>query len=314
LAYTNVTSRTDAAALVPEEVSKEMLGKATEKSAVLQMFRPVPVGRAQVRFPVLSPSRSPTSWRRHRSPQTTEINWANKFMNVEEIAAIMPVPDNVIADVDANIWDEAMPLLAGGGRPHPRPGRPLRHERPELVADERPVGAHQRRQQRHRGLRGHGGRILRRHRRPVRQGRGRRLRRHRLGRRRLRQEQAPHRPRLAGPQARRRPGLRRRRHPRRLRDRLPDARPLAHHVGSPRLFGGDWSQFVVGVRQDITWRVLDQAVIQDNTGAIVYNLAQQKMVALNRFRVGGRSRTRSTTTSPPSPPATRAAPSSSLTN
>jgi hypothetical protein len=50
---------------------------------------------------------------------------------------------------------------------------------------------------------------------------------------------------------------------------------------------GDWSQFVVGVRQDITMKILTEAVIQDNTGAIVYNLAQQDMTAIRlTFRVG----------------------------
>jgi HK97 family phage major capsid protein len=112
LAFTNLTSRTDAAALVPEEVSNEMLGKATEQSAVLARFRRVPVGRNQVRFPVLSAL--PIAYFVGGDTglkQTTEVNWANKFLNVEEIATIMPVPDNVLADVDANIWDEAMPLL-----------------------------------------------------------------------------------------------------------------------------------------------------------------------------------------------------------
>jgi hypothetical protein len=36
----------------------------------------------------------------------------------------------------------------------------------------------------------------------------------------------------------------------------------------------------MGIRKDISWKLLDQAVIQDNTGAIVYNLAQQDMVAM----------------------------------
>jgi hypothetical protein len=76
------------------------------------MFRKVPVGRAQVRFPVLSAL--PTAYFVTGDTglkQTTEVNWANKFLNIEEIATIMPVPDNVIADIDANVWDEAMPLL-----------------------------------------------------------------------------------------------------------------------------------------------------------------------------------------------------------
>jgi hypothetical protein len=61
--------------------------------------------------------------------------------------------------------------------------------------------------------------------------------------------------------------------------------PSGSAVASAIMF--DPSEFVVGVRQDITYKVLDQAVIQDNTGAIVYNLAQQDMVAMRCvFRAG----------------------------
>jgi hypothetical protein len=37
---------------------------------------------------------------------------------------------------------------------------------------------------------------------------------------------------------------------------------------------------VLGVRQDITYELLDQAVITDDTGAVIYNLAQQDMLAM----------------------------------
>lgn len=51
---------------------------------------------------------------------------------------------------------------------------------------------------------------------------------------------------------------------------------------------GDWSQAVYSIRQDVTTKILDQGVIQDpNTKGIIYNLAQQDMIALRVvFRMG----------------------------
>ncbi len=55
-----------------------------------------------------------------------------------------------------------------------------------------------------------------------------------------------------------------------------------------QLIVGDFKQAVYSIRQDITVKILDQGVIQDpSTKEIVYNLAQQDMVALRIvFRMG----------------------------
>lgn len=46
------------------------------------------------------------------------------------------------------------------------------------------------------------------------------------------------------------------------------------------MIAGAWSKLVYSIRQDITWKFLDQSVISDADGKIIFNLAQQDMVAL----------------------------------
>ena len=55
-----------------------------------------------------------------------------------------------------------------------------------------------------------------------------------------------------------------------------------------QMVAGNWQQLVWAMRQDIETKILDQAVIQDpSTKEIVYNLAQQDMIALRvTFRAG----------------------------
>lgn len=62
----------------------------------------------------------------------------------------------------------------------------------------------------------------------------------------------------------------------------------AFYANIAQLVVGDFSQAVYAIRQDITVKILDQGVIQDqDTKEIIYNLAQQDMTALRIvFRMG----------------------------
>ncbi len=287
--FNNIVSRTDAAATIPEEVSREMLRTTTSSSAALSLFRNVPVGRGQVRFPVMSAL--PTAYFVTGDTglkQTTELNWANKFLNIEEIATIVPVPDNVIADMESNIWDDAMPLLTeaigrtldgavffGTNAPASYPSSVLTAAGAAgnsvteaataaqggfygdldstyalVEADGFDVNgfvAATSAKAKLRAARATDGRKLD-------EGRA------------------------SGDLS--------------LLDGMPVSYPMRGMFPTGagtgvRLFAGDWNQFVIGVRQDITLKVSNEAVIQDGTGAIIYNSFQQDLTFLRlTFRVG----------------------------
>lgn len=110
--FNNVTSRTDVQAMIPEEVSNIMLANLSSQSAALTMFQRIQIGTNQTRFPVLSAL--PTAYFVNGDTglkQTTEMNWANKYINVEELAAIVPIPDAVLEDVNFDLWGAYRPRL-----------------------------------------------------------------------------------------------------------------------------------------------------------------------------------------------------------
>lgn len=112
--YNSLTSRTDAAALIPEDVSREIIQGLPAASAALSTFRRVNMSRAQQRQPVLSAL--PTAYWVDGSSdtglkQTTEMLWGNKYLDVRELAVIIPVPEAVVDDVDYDIWAEIRPRI-----------------------------------------------------------------------------------------------------------------------------------------------------------------------------------------------------------
>lgn len=113
MAYNNLIGRTDASALIPEEVQREILQSVPEASFALSAFRRAPtMSRNQQRMPVLSTF--PTAYWVNGDTglkQTTEQSWANKYLDAEELAVIVPVPQAVLDDSDYDIWAEVRPRI-----------------------------------------------------------------------------------------------------------------------------------------------------------------------------------------------------------
>lgn len=61
---------------------------------------------------------------------------------------------------------------------------------------------------------------------------------------------------------------------------LPHVKNGAWQAADATAIAGDWTNVVVGVRQDITFKVFTEGVISDGDGAVVLNLMQQDSVAL----------------------------------
>ncbi len=113
MAYNNLISRSDVQALIPEDVSRDIIQGTTEQSAVMQHGRRLPdMPRAQRRIPVLSAL--PTAYFVNGDTglkQTTEVSWDNKYLDAEELAVIVPIPQAVLDDPDYDIWGEVRRLL-----------------------------------------------------------------------------------------------------------------------------------------------------------------------------------------------------------
>ena len=111
--FDNLVSRTDAASLIPTDEVSEILKAAVTSSAALALFRQVRMSTKMGRVPVLSVLPQ-AYWVNGDTglKQTTDVAWGGKELVAEEIAVIVPVPEAVIDDADYDIWGEIRPLLA----------------------------------------------------------------------------------------------------------------------------------------------------------------------------------------------------------
>lgn len=89
-----------------------MLGGLTNLSAALTLFTRIDVPTNQTRFPVISAL--PTAYFVNGDTgqkQTTEAAWTNKYIDIQELAAIVPIPDAVLHDASYDIFGAIRPLV-----------------------------------------------------------------------------------------------------------------------------------------------------------------------------------------------------------
>jgi HK97 family phage major capsid protein len=291
MGYSNQISRSDANALIPQEVSNEIIKAVPEASAVMRLARRLPnMSRNQRRMPVMSALATAYFVSGDTSlKQTTEVNWESKYIDAEELAVIVPIPEAVLDDADFDIWSEVKPsLVEAFGLTFDQAGlygtnipaswttnlgaaglvarcTAASHvvslaaytDVYEAILGETAGGTA--------GLlgtleadgfvaSGHVGHVsMRTKLRNARSVDGVPIFKANM--------QDPTRYELDG---------------------TPCIFPTngAIDSGSSLLISGDWTQLVYAIRTDITYKILTEAVIQDAGGNIVYNLAQQDMVAL----------------------------------
>lgn len=110
--YGLMTDRLDAAPLFQEDFLDEIWKNATVASLCLSLFRSRRMTSAQTRVPVLA-TKASAFWITGDTglKPTTEIGWGNTYINAEELAAVVVIPDNVVDDADFPLWDEYRPEL-----------------------------------------------------------------------------------------------------------------------------------------------------------------------------------------------------------
>jgi HK97 family phage major capsid protein len=111
--YDSQVTRAEAQALIPEDVSHDILKAIARQSFVLQLATRLPDMPTKTRrLPVMSVL--PTAYFVSGDTglkQTTEVNWSNRYITAEEIAVIVPVSNVVLDDVDYDIWGEIRPHI-----------------------------------------------------------------------------------------------------------------------------------------------------------------------------------------------------------
>ncbi|OUO76928.1 phage major capsid protein [Blautia sp. An249] len=109
----NIIDRTGAESLIPEERAREIIQGVVTQSAVLSRGRKLPnMSSRTYKMPVLD--MLPLAYFVNGDSgqkKTTKMAWDKKFITAEEIAVIVPIPEAVLDDSDYDIWGEVRPRV-----------------------------------------------------------------------------------------------------------------------------------------------------------------------------------------------------------
>ena len=114
MAYTDVINRGDNGAIeIPEQVSRDVIQTATGSSVIMNLARRVTLSSKSYRQPVLSVLPD-AYWVNGDTgmKQTTKVQWDDISLTAEPLAVLVVVPDEFIDDAMIPIWSEVRPLLA----------------------------------------------------------------------------------------------------------------------------------------------------------------------------------------------------------
>ena len=271
-------TRNDAQALIPEDVTREIFKAVEQKSSALPLMRRLPNMSRKLNKLVILDQLAVAGFVDGDAGLKAVSNtaWKNKYITAEEIAVIIPIPEAVLDDADYDIWGEIKPqieeefgkvidgaIFFGEDKPASWPaglvdgataaghivtlgtGLDIGADVNELMALVEADGY---------DVNGFAAAIgVKSKLRGLRDANGGLLFQPSL---------------TAGT-----PGTL-------YAQNITYPKNGAWDSSKAQMLGGDFQQAVYAVRQDLTYKVLDQAVVTDNDGKIIYNLAQQDMVAL----------------------------------
>ena len=113
----NMITRNNASALIPVQETREIIEGVTKESKAMQLFRRLPnMTSGTTKMKVLD-SLPLAYWQTmgtsgaDSTKKLTNMAWDNKYIYAEELAVIIPIAQATLDDADYDIWAEVKPRL-----------------------------------------------------------------------------------------------------------------------------------------------------------------------------------------------------------